>query len=70
MFVVWRSLVRELSVVCRHVSVGSEVWESSFSGTRPFDEVNFPPERTLVTKAYRCSNILEERAAVQLYPHS
>jgi hypothetical protein len=70
MFVVWRSLVRELSVMCRHVSVGSEVWKSSFSVTRPFGEVNFPPERTLVTKAHRCSDILEEHAAVQLYLNS
>jgi hypothetical protein len=70
MFVVWRSLVRELSAVCRHVSVGSEVWESSFSDTRPFGEVNFPPERTLVTKAHRCSEIVEEHAAIQGYSHS
>jgi hypothetical protein len=48
----------------------NEVWESCFSDTRPFDEVSFAAECLVVTKAHSCSDILEEHAAVQLYPHS
>jgi hypothetical protein len=48
----------------------NEVRESCFSDVRPFDEVDFLSHGPTMSETHASIDILEERIAVQLYPHS